>query len=411
MQHELITLENKKNSELVVIMTKEGGDNTLERIVAQIALDANSLVFDANTRKGLDGIKSNAYGVKQKKAAILKAGKDLTLDLKAIPNLIIESMKQVELELDYVADMVRMPLTHHEALIENKKRDDDKEADRLAEIARIEDERIENERLFALLWDEAHVMNDRFDIDKEKAEIAKTKQAEQDEKDRLAREAELIEQGRLAAEQASKDALAKAEREKLEAEQREQQAVENARIAKENAELVEKQRLIDAENARVAELEKAERDPCNAGRNLENVMPENNEKNVEKTKQLEEFLDAGPKPLDNEHRYSEFMRILEEVYGVVCVPNDIDYLIEKAKPIIEIDNVIVPCAEYEHLLIERTIPPSLPHNYVAVDRAEYERLLWLTTSHPIFISNDGKNWVQAYFDPEQVLDAGKETKL
>jgi len=264
MPHDLITLENKKNSELVVIMTKEGGDDTLDRIVSQIALDANSLVFDSNTKKGLDGIKSNAYSVKQKKSAILKAGKDLTRDLKAIPNLIIDSMKQVESELDYTYDMVRMPLTHHEALIMNKAYDDDKEVERLAEIARVEAEQVENERMFALLWDEAHVMNDRFDIDKEKAEIAKAKQAEQDEKERLAREDELVEQGRLAAEQASKDALEKAEREKLEAEQREKQAVEAARVAKENAELLEKQRLIDAENARVAALEKAEREQLQA---------------------------------------------------------------------------------------------------------------------------------------------------
>jgi len=300
-QHELITLENKKNSELVVIMTKEGGDDTLDRIVSQIALDANSLVFDSNTKKGLDSIKTNAYSVKQKKAAILKAGKDLTRDLKAIPNLIIDSMKQVESELDYTYDMVRMPLTHHEALIENKKRDDDKEAEQLAEIARVEAERIENERLFALLLDEAHIMNDRFDIDKEKAEIAKAKQAEQEAKDRAAREAEeadrqkkmievACEQARKQAEQKHKDALEKAEREKLEAEQR------------------EKQLLIDAENARVAAAEKATRDQLQA--------VEDERKSVEAEAAKQKAVDDA-RNADKEHR-GNIMRDVKERLMLEC---------------------------------------------------------------------------------------------
>ena len=148
MPNELVTLEGKKNSELVVILTKEGGDDTLERMIKQIEDDALSCVFDSNTKKGLDGIRSNAASVTKKKTAILKAGKNLTRDLKAIPNIIIGSMKQVENELDYIADMVRMPLSHHEALIMNDAHDDEVEVKRLAEIARIEAERIENERLF-----------------------------------------------------------------------------------------------------------------------------------------------------------------------------------------------------------------------------------------------------------------------
>jgi len=290
-QHELITLENKKNSELVVIFTKENGDNTLENIVSQVALDANSLVFDANTKKGLDGIRSNAASVIKKKTVILKASKDLTRDLKAVPNLIIQSAKWVESELDYVADMVRMPLTHHEALIENKKRDDDKEAERLAEIARAEAERLEAERLFSLLWDEAYFLNDKFDFDKEKAEAAKAKQAEQDEKDRLARESELIEQGRLVAEQANKDALAKAEREKLEAEQREKQAVENARIAKENAER-ERLQAIEDERKRV-EAEALKQKVIDDARNADKEHRGNIMRDVKERLMLECSLDEA----------------------------------------------------------------------------------------------------------------------
>ena len=166
-------------------------------------------------------------------------------------------------------------------------------AERIEAELKAEQDRIEAERMFALLWDEAHIMNDRFDIDKEKAEIAKAKQAEQDEKDRLSREAELVEQGRLAAEQANKQALEKAEREKLEAEQREKQAIEHARIAKEKAELLEKQRIIDAENSRVAALEKAERERLQA--------IEDERKRVEAESAKQKAIDDARKA-DIEHR-------------------------------------------------------------------------------------------------------------
>jgi len=262
------------SNELVVIQQQNalnvfaGEQTELDSILSDIARKARSIVPDVTTAKGRAEIASIAAKVSSSKAAIEKAGKELADKQKEIPKLIDASRKRSRDFLDALRDEVRQPLTEWEAeqaRIKAEKEEAERiENERIEAEQKAEQERIEAERLFSLLWDEAHIMNERFDIDKEKAEIAKAKQAEQDEKDRLAREAKLVEQGRLAAEQENKDALAKAEREKLEAEQREKQAVENARIAKENAELLEKQRLIDSENARVTAKEKAERERLQA---------------------------------------------------------------------------------------------------------------------------------------------------
>jgi hypothetical protein len=252
MSNEVVTIEPQ-----TALSVFAGEQSELDIILSGIAEKARAIVPDVTTAKGRAAIASNAAKVSSSKAAIEKAGKELAGRQKEVPKLIDASRKRSREFLDALRDEVRQPLTEWED--EQAQIKADKE-----EAERVEAARIENKRLFSLLWDEAHIMNDRFDIDKDRAEFAKAKQAKQDVKNRLAREAELVEKGRLAAEQASKDALEKAEREKIEAEQREKQAIEAARVAKENAELLEKQRLIDAENARVLAAEKAARDQAKA---------------------------------------------------------------------------------------------------------------------------------------------------
>jgi len=229
-------------------------ENLVDKIRAQAA---NVGVFDMSTEKGREACRSHAATIIKCISPALNESKNLASSAKKVIADDLNFRKQFEAGVREIAAMHRAPLTEYEQV--QKDIADKKERDDRAEV-----ERIENERFFSLLWDEAHFLNDKFDFDKEKAEAAKAKQAEQDEKDRLAREAELIEQGRLAAEQESKYALEKAEREKAEAEQREQQAIESARIAKEQAEQLEKKRLIDDENKRVAALEKAEKDRLQA---------------------------------------------------------------------------------------------------------------------------------------------------
>ena len=232
--------------------------HTPEKLVDKIRTQAANVgVFDMSTEKGRDACRSHAATIIKCITPALNESKSLASSAKKVIADDLNFRKQFENGVREIAAMHRAPLTEYEQIQKDI-------ADKKARDERIEAERVENERLFSLLLEEAHVTNDRFDIDRERAEIAAMKKAEQDEKDRIVREAELVEQGKLAAELANKQAMEKAEREKLEAEQREQQAVENARIAKETAELLEKQRVIDAENARVAALAKAESDRLQA---------------------------------------------------------------------------------------------------------------------------------------------------
>ena len=219
--------------------------HTPERLVDKIRIQAANVgVFDMSTEKGRTACRSHSATIIKCITPALAESKALASSAKKVIADDLNFRKQFEAGVREIAATHRAPLDEYEQVQKDI-------ADKKARDERIEDERVEAERLFSLLWDEAHFLNDKFDFDKEKAEAAKAKQAEQDEKDRLAREAELIEQGRLAAEQANKDALAKAEREKLEAEQREKQAVEDERKRVE-AEAA-KQKAID--DARKADIE------------------------------------------------------------------------------------------------------------------------------------------------------------
>jgi len=214
--------------------------HTPEKLVDKIRVQAANVgVFDMSTEKGRTACRSHAATIIKCINPALAESKALASSAKKVITDDLNFRKQFEAGVREIAATHRAPLDEYEQVQKDI-------ADKKARDERLEAERIENERMFALLWDEAHFLNDKFDFDKEKTEIAKAKQVEQDEKDRVAREAELIEQGRKAAEQASKEAIEKAEREKIEAEQR------------------EKQLLIDAENARVAAAEKAAHDQLQA---------------------------------------------------------------------------------------------------------------------------------------------------
>jgi len=248
MSNQLITVEALSNNALDAFT---GNVDTLGNLLLQIEQEALSLVPDVSTAKGRYAIRTNATNVAKTKVRIDKEGKLLADKQKEIPRLIDASRKKARDFLEALQDKVREPLTDYE----EKQKQDVLEAECIAKELL---EAGQAQKQFLIDWDNAIFLNDKFDFEKEKTEIAKAKKAEQDEKDRLAREAELVEQGRIKAENEAKAAIAKAEREKIEAEQREKQAIEYARIAKDHAELAEKQRLIAEEKARVTALEKAE---------------------------------------------------------------------------------------------------------------------------------------------------------
>lgn len=222
-----MTLEQISNNALAVFT---GENDALELIIKQIEQDARAVVADVNTAKGRDAIRSTAANVAKAKARIDDAGKTLVADLKELPKKIDASRKSVRDRLDALRDEVRKPLSDWEAEQERIKAEAEAKAKAEAEAA-------EAERLYLLAWDEAMVMNDRFDFEKEKAAIKAAQ--------------EKAEAERIAKENAERQAKELVEREKrikqeaIEAEQAKQKA------AIERAER-EKQAAIDAERTRAA---------------------------------------------------------------------------------------------------------------------------------------------------------------
>jgi hypothetical protein len=249
MTNEIITLETVQQNALEVFT---GKSDALDILLKKIETEALSLVPDVTTKKGRDAIASNAYKVAQSKSRIEKEGKALADKQKEIPKLIDASRKKAKTFLDDLQDRVRAPLTEYEQA-EAKK-----EAERIAKI-KAEQEAAEAERLYLLLWDEALVMNDRFDIDKEKAAIEAKKRAERETKEQAEREERIKQQAIAEQEAKHQAAIEQAEREKQAAQQAEQLAIENARLEKERSEQREKEALERAEREKqqAVEQEKA----------------------------------------------------------------------------------------------------------------------------------------------------------
>lgn len=254
--NDLIQIEQISTNALEVFA---GESDTLDLLLKQIETEALSLVPDVTTKKGRDAIASNAYKVSQAKSRIEREGKALADKQKEIPKLIDASRKKSKDFLDALQARIKKPLTDWEAEQYRIK------AEALF-IARIEAEKAEAERVYLLNWEEALIMNDRFEVEKEKAAIkaaqdkaeaervAKEK-AEQDEKDRLAREEEIKRQAIAEAEARQKAAIEKAEADKKAAEQAARDAIENARIEKEQSELRARQEAELAEARRLQAVE------------------------------------------------------------------------------------------------------------------------------------------------------------
>lgn len=241
-------------TDLVVIEKKNAmavftNNDQLDPLIELIEKEARSLVPDVTTKKGRDAIASMAHKVARSKTYIDNAGKDLVVELKALPKQIDESRRVVRERLDALKDEVRRPLTEWEAEQERIKAEEAMNALHVEALVMNEEfdrqlaARIESDHEMALL------MNDAFD--REQAE----KKAEA-ERQRIAREEEIKRQAeakakREAAEQALReiDAAAAREREAILAKER---AEREQREAAERAER-EKQAAVEAERRKAQE--------------------------------------------------------------------------------------------------------------------------------------------------------------
>jgi hypothetical protein len=257
MSKDLITLETIQQNALAVFT---GETDALDILLKQIESEALSLVADVETKKGREVIASNAYKVAQAKSRIEKEGKALADKQKEIPKMIDASRKKAKDFLDALQKTVRLKLDEWEAA-ETKKEEDRKEAERLKAEREEAERQYQSDHEFALL------LNLKFDVEKQQAEIAAAKakeqaereakeRAEQAAKEQAEREARIKQQA-IADERAKqKAAIERAEREKQQAEQAAKLAIENARLEKERAELREQQAKERAEREKAAAVER-----------------------------------------------------------------------------------------------------------------------------------------------------------
>jgi colicin import membrane protein len=231
---ELVVLE-KQN-----VMTVFTEANAIDPILANIAKQAKSIVYDVATAQGRKEIASTAYKVAQAKTYLDGLGKDLVDEMKELPKKVDASRKAMRDFLDNLKDEIRLPLTQWEE--EQERIEAEKKAAIEAETLRV---KVEADHELALLMNAEH---DR--------QIEAQKQAI--EQARIEREANIAKEAK---QRAKAEAEAKAKAEVEEAERK----VIAARVAQERAEQDKRDaeakaaKAIEDERLRVSQAEQAEK--------------------------------------------------------------------------------------------------------------------------------------------------------
>jgi colicin import membrane protein len=203
--------ESKEISTSVVDICEENypaiyGTNSLDQFINKTKEDLKGLVFDLSTAKGRKECASQAAKVSSSKKAVENAGRAYLKLIKEKPKVIEKELRQFVESMDKLRDETRQPLTDWET--EQAKIESDRLAAEEAEKLRVQKE---SDHEIAILMDEKR--------DREIAEAEAEK-----ERQRIAYEAEIT------------------------------QKAKNQAIAE------EKQRQVDAENARIAAQAKLEAD-------------------------------------------------------------------------------------------------------------------------------------------------------
>jgi colicin import membrane protein len=216
-------------------------ENGLDPILTEIKRKVDAFEPNLETVSSRKEIASFAYKIAQSKTFLDGLGKDLVAEQKAKIKLVDAERKRARDFLDAEKDRARKPLTDWEA----------EEAER--------EEKRRQEMLYLMDWDEALVMDDLFnrerEIKRKEAEFARIEEErrQKEESERLAKEqAERDERlKKEAIEQAERDAQAKIEAERQRAMKAEQDAkaaaekAERDRIAAEERAKLEKEQAIE----------------------------------------------------------------------------------------------------------------------------------------------------------------------
>ncbi len=214
-----------------------------------------SLVFDYTTASGEKELRSWVHRLRGYKTEVTKVHKDTKADalafgrkVDAVKNELIDGVEKL------IAERMK-PLDE----IEAKKR---AAAEAIIEAKRLEDERIEQERLDAIAKQEAEIAEKQAAIKAEENRLTRERENLEAEKraevDAKNREIEARKEAEAKAEREKQEALDKAEREKaeaIEAEKEKARQAEGDRLSREAVEKDQQRKLADTEAKRVADKE------------------------------------------------------------------------------------------------------------------------------------------------------------
>lgn len=234
-----------ENNNLIVIDKASSLDvftnkDCLQLTLHQIESQAKNIVFDVDTKKGRDAIKSLAYTVARTKTYLDDLGKDLVSQYKELPKKIDASRKYMRDSLDALRDDIRKPLDAWE--------------EEQARLAAIEAEKQRQEQLMQEILaclDEAYFMNVEFDINQEKERLLAIEHAEKQKQAQLMHE-EQIRQEAIAATEArlERDRIMAEEKHRQELKRQETELMLAAHQEQERLNNIERQKIRDEENIR-----------------------------------------------------------------------------------------------------------------------------------------------------------------
>ena len=221
------------------------GTNSLDQFINKTKEELNGLVFDLSTAKGRKECASQAAKVSSSKKAVENAGRAYLKLIKEKPKVIEKELREFVESMDKLRDETRQPLTDWET--EQAKIESDRLAAEEAEKLRVQKE---SDHEIAILMDEKR--------DREIAEAEAEK-----ERQRIAYEAEIAQKAKDQAIAEEKQRQVDAENARIAA----QAKIEADRIAEEKVAQAERDRI---EAARVAEQQRKDNEAQAERQRLEN---------------------------------------------------------------------------------------------------------------------------------------------
>lgn len=144
-----------------------------EKLLEKIRTQAGYPVFDISTKAGRDACRSHAANIIKTISPAIAASKAMAAEAKKVVNQDLAFRRDFENGVREIAAFHRAPLTEYE-----------EEQARIEEEKRLAAQKIEEERLYLLDWDDAIAFNELHDLRKEKnrelEKIAAEKKAEED---------------------------------------------------------------------------------------------------------------------------------------------------------------------------------------------------------------------------------------